>query len=353
GERAGALRIGANATFQDLAVGSVGADAEPLYRRVAREAASWSDRVGLVVAGNDGTALRAVREVAPRAWFLAPGIGTQGGDAGVAFRAGARTDGLGLLVAASRSVAEAPDPAAAARALRDCVNAARDGTTRVYPGFGYADNGAAADEAGVAQADEATAALKRRVMDGLIRAGCFKLGSFRLKSGATSPFYVDLRRVVSEPGLFADVSRAYAGLARGLRWDRVAGIPAAALPLAAGACLELQAPMVWPRMPAKDHGTGVKVEGEFRPGERVLLLDDLVTTGLSKIEAVEILRSEGLVVEELAVLLERGSTGRRELAAAGIRVSAFLSIGELLARCEELGMIDGAARAAMEAWADS
>ncbi|MBP7095384.1 MAG: orotidine-5'-phosphate decarboxylase [Spirochaetia bacterium] len=357
-------------TFQDLAVGegsrAVGADrsgalsvgsgavaAEPLYLRVAREAASWSDRVGLVVAGNDEPALRAVRAVAPRAWFLAPGIGVQGGDAGAAFRAGARTDGLGLLVAASRSVAEAPDPAAAARALRDAVNAAREGTAGAFPGFEPPEKRGAGIEAGATQADRAAPDLKRRVIDGLIRAGCFRLGSFRLKSGATSPFYVDLRRVVSDPALFADASKAYAGLARGLRWDRVAGIPAAALPLAAGACLELGAPMVWPRMPAKDHGTGVKVEGDFRAGERVLLLDDLVTTGLSKIEAADILRSEGLVVEELAVLLERGATGRRELAEAGIRVSAFLSIGELLARCEELGMIDGASRAALEAWADS
>ncbi|MBN1243827.1 MAG: orotidine-5'-phosphate decarboxylase [Spirochaetales bacterium] len=342
-----------------LAVGAPGAEAEPLYLRVAREAVSWSERVGLVVAGNDPKALRAARSVAPLAWFLAPGIGAQGGDAGEAFRAGSRADGLGLLAAASRSVAEAADPGAAARALRDAIRAARDGAVRLHPGFGPGKTGGAAGGAEAApesgggrggRPGDAGAELTRRVMDGLVRAGCFKIGSFRLKSGAISPYYIDLRRVVSDPALFADVSKAYASLAREATWDRVAGIPAAALPLAAGACLELSAPMVWPRMPAKDHGTGVRVEGEFRAGERVLLLDDLVTTGMSKLEAAEILRSEGLVVQDLAVLLERGVSGRKELEGAGLRVRAFLSVGELLARCEELGMIDGAARASMEAW---
>ncbi|MGB4587302.1 MAG: orotidine-5'-phosphate decarboxylase, partial [Rectinemataceae bacterium] len=78
--------------FQNLEV-----DGEPLYIRLARETSSWSKRVGLVVAGNSPEALARVRAAAPRAWFLAPGIGAQGGKADEAMRAGARADGSGIL----------------------------------------------------------------------------------------------------------------------------------------------------------------------------------------------------------------------------------------------------------------
>ena len=107
--------------LQDLEV-----EGEPLYVTLARIASSWSDRVGLVVAGNDPSAMAKVRAAAPQAWFLAPGIGAQGGDIGHAVKAGARADGLGVLPTVSRSIAKAADPGKAARELRDAVNKALD-----------------------------------------------------------------------------------------------------------------------------------------------------------------------------------------------------------------------------------
>ena len=104
-------------------------------------------------------------------------------------------------------------------------------------------------------------------------------------------------------------------------------------------------------MPAKDHGTGVRVEGDFTVGDQVLLLDDLITTGASKVEALEILRGEGLVVTDLVVLIERGTQGRRDMASAGVELRAFMHVSELFALCEELGIIDGPERARLEAYA--
>ena len=370
--------------LQDLAVrrgdDAAGAAADPeseaLYLRVARECAAWSDSVGLVVAGNDLVALRAVRSVAERAWFLAPGIGAQGGKADEAFAAGARPDGMGILVVAARSVAEAPDPAAAARSLRDSIEEARlrGEETRARapaprrpsekPALGAAAPDLAAAAPGIAAAapDLAAAAsglaqpagnLKERFVRALIDTGCFRLGDFLLKSGMRSPFYIDLRRLISDPAALALAGEAYAVLASGLDYDRIAGIPAAALPLATAASLRIAAPLVWPRMPAKEHGTGNKVEGAFEPGERLLLLDDLITTGQSKLEAAAILRGEGLIVEELAVLIERGKAGRKDMAEAGIRLHAFLHVRELFAACQGLGLIDEGRRRELEAYVDA
>jgi uridine monophosphate synthetase len=182
--------------------------------------------------------------------------------------------------------------------------------------------------------------LKRRVLEGLIRTECFKLGEFVLKSGLKSPFYVDLRRVGSDPKVLRLTGKAYAQLMRDLEFKRVAGIPVAALPLASAASLETGVPLIYPRIPPKAHGTGNNIEGEWKPGERVLLLDDLITTGKSKVEAIEVLRGEGLVVTDLVVLLERGVQGRRDMDALGVRLHAFAQIEEFFQVAREMGLID-------------
>jgi uridine monophosphate synthetase len=341
------LLVGGNVSAPDLQLdaelkrGYAAASPEPLYIKVARECLSWSPSIGLVVAGNRPEALAAVRAVAPEAWFLAPGIGAQGGDPVKAFAAGRREDGLGVLVTATRSVSSAADPGAAARELRDAMESARLAPRPpLAPGFSPAPASPAA-------------ALKTEFIDALIKTSCFRLGDFLLKSGKRSPFYIDLRRLVSDPRAMSLAGAAYAHIAQGLAYDRIAGIPAAGLPLATAAALAASRPMIWPRMPVKEHGTGNRVEGEYHSGERALLLDDLITTGASKLEAAEILRGEGLVIEDLVVLIERGKQGRVDMEAAGIRLHAFIHVRELFAACERLGLVDADRRAELEAYVDA
>lgn len=326
-----------SASFQGILV-----EGEPLYVRVARECVSWSGRIGLVVAGNDPEALSLVRAAAPRAWFLSPGIGAQGGRADEAIRAGARDDGSGVLVVAARSVAGAPDPGAAARALRDTIRQASKDAASAHRILGQ----------GWTPQETAGPTLKDSLVQGLIKTGCFRLGEFVLKSGKKSPFYIDLRRLISDPEALKTAARAYASLARGISFERLAGIPAAGLPLATAAGLALSVPMIWPRMPAKEHGTGNRIEGEFKAGEKVLLLDDLITTGASKLEAIDILRGEGLDVRDLVVLIERGTQGRKDMENAGVELHAFLHVKELFVSCEKQGIISPQKRRELERFVD-
>lgn len=316
--------------LQDIIV-----DGKPLYIEVAERCAELQEKAGLVVAGNDVEALRKVRMVAPSQWFLSPGIGTQGGQADLAFAAGARDDGKGILVVAARSIADASDPAKAAVALRDAMRTARDTMLKLNK----TENIQAAVPAAKATS-KAIPDLRKAFVDALLSTGCFRLGEFTLKSGKKSPFYIDLRKLVSDPRAMKIAARAYASLASECEYDRIAGIPAAGLPLATAASIEIGKPMIWPRMPVKEHGTGNRVEGEFCAGEHILLLDDLITTGASKIEAIDILRSEGLIVQDLVVLIERGAQGRRDMDSAKVNLRAFIHVKELFGVLLQNGTID-------------
>ncbi len=107
-----------SATIQNATL----ADGAPLYERLAAEMPSWGANVGLVVGATAPAELARVRELAPRATLLIPGVGAQGGDPAEVVAAAGREPGL-MVVNASRSIANASDPAAAARALRDALNA--------------------------------------------------------------------------------------------------------------------------------------------------------------------------------------------------------------------------------------
>lgn len=171
----------------------------------------------------------------------------------------------------------------------------------------------------------------------LLRIGAVRFGDFTLKDGRKSPFYLDLRILVSHPAALARVGRAMIRRVEGLSYDRLAGIPYAGLPIAVSMSLISGRPLVYARKERKEHGIQRLVEGEFLPGERALMVDDVITTGGAKLEAMEPLRDAGLVVEDVVVVVDRQTRGGVSLSAAGVRLHSLLEMATLLEHLREAG----------------
>ncbi len=311
----------------------------PLYIHVARTAAGWSPNVGLVVGATFPQAIADVRAAAPQAWFLVPGIGAQGGDLAATLEAGLRGDGGGVLINASRNIALADDHRQAAQALRGEINRVRrslqEAPSPAHPLTVSAATPAHEDD----RVSAVDAGLLPTLAADLFDLGAVKFGSFTLASGTQSPIYVDLRLLVSRPALLAKAAAAYAALLAPLPCERIAGVPYAALPIGTAVALAADKPLIYPRKEAKSHGLGKQIEGVWQPGERVVVIEDLITSGGSTIETAEQLRAAGLVVEHVIVLIDREQGGVAKLQQAGIQAHSVFKLTEVLDALTAQGLL--------------
>lgn len=178
----------------------------------------------------------------------------------------------------------------------------------------------------------------------LNKIGAMQFGAFKLTSGKLSPYYVDLRMVPSFPDAFQRICSLYVDFIKDeigeKNIDRIAGIPVAGIPFASLIAYQLKKPFLYIRRGVRLHGRQKRTEGILAPGDRVLLVDDLVTTGLSLEKAAKAIVAEGGVVTDAVVLIDRQEGGIQKMEKQGIKVHALLNIGEMTSVFGEMGTLD-------------
>lgn len=178
----------------------------------------------------------------------------------------------------------------------------------------------------------------------LVKTGATKFGLFKLSSGKLSPYYIDLRMIPGDPKALETVIEIYETMARSkigvTSFDRIAGVPTAGVPYASILAYTLSKPFLYVRRETKTHGGERRVEGQLFPGEHVVLVDDLITTGKNTLQAAEAIRAEGGQVEDVIVLIDRQEGGAAALAQAQLKLCAFTTVTRIARRLHESAVIE-------------
>lgn len=177
----------------------------------------------------------------------------------------------------------------------------------------------------------------------LLKTGSLRFGTFKLSSGALSPYYIDLRLIPSDPEAFRKVIGYYSSVLEGEVLERshsIAGIPTAGIAYGAVLAFNHRKPFLYVRREAKEHGTGRRIEGRLFPGVKVLILDDVVTSGSNLVNAIDAIRTDGGVVEDAVVLLDRQQGGSVNLEKTGVKLHSFASISRICEMLRDNGAID-------------
>lgn len=303
----------------------------PFYLHLVEHAKTWgiAEQLGLEVGGS-GDVFARIRMAAPEHLILAKDLSLEPTELEASLRAGLTSNGDGLIISTPEELLIQESPRNAIQLLRTSINQVRATMTEGNPSCSvWFPNVCLLQEH-----------PQKDLILQLYDIGCIQFGEFVQASGATFPYYIDLRTIISHPQVFEQVLNAYANVLQTLTFERIAGIPYGSLPTATGLGLRLNYPMIFPRKEVKAHGTRRLVEGQFREGETVVLIDDVLITGKSVLEGIEKLQSVGLVVNDVVVLIDHEGGASHQLELLGYQAYAVLKFSEIAQTLYEAGRLN-------------
>ena len=177
--------------------------------------------------------------------------------------------------------------------------------------------------------------LKDKIINTLVKTNALKFGDFTLASGAKSKYYIDLRVIPNYPQEFeflTDLAVEY--IKKNIPTiEGVTAVPLAGIPFGVLIASKLKKPFYILRKEQKEHGLQKMIEGELKKNQKILLVDDLITSGFSKVFAIEALRNEGAEVKHLFVFIDRTEEGLEKFEQEyAIKVHSLINAKDILAK---------------------
>ena len=162
--------------------------------------------------------------------------------------------------------------------------------------------------------------------------GALQFGDFTLASGAKSEYYIDIKKASTDPKVLYLISQLMAETMQenNIKVDRIAGVVLGSVPLAAALSLATGIPFVMVRKEVKDHGTGKLIEGVLNKGDRVLVVEDVITSAGSSVTAIGTLRNAGATVTDVISVIDRESGGPAALKKIDVKLTPLIRASELL-----------------------
>ncbi len=321
-------------------------DDDPHFLRIVRESQLWAtpEQLLLEVGTSDPQVLARVRQAAPERFLLLRSLWSEEEKLLAMLDAGLAPSGDGLLLPLPQNLLVDDAVAAGADALRRRINGARE--TLLERRLTSDQQASCAVWLPSLEAASAPADPLAELIVDLFDIGCLLFGEFVQASGAVFSYYIDLRQIISDPNLFHRVLHAYAEQLQGLEFERIAGIPYGSLPTATGLSLQLHKPLIYPRKEVKAHGARRLIEGDFDPGDRVVVVDDILITGGSVLDGIAKLESSGLVVRDVVVFIDHGGEhdrrAKERLWDGGYRCHAVLDIARITRVLHRAGRLNDA-----------
>ena len=177
----------------------------------------------------------------------------------------------------------------------------------------------------------------------LLKSNSLKFGLYTLASGKQSPYYIDLRMLQSFPRYFRLTINALRDLISreiGSDFDSLGSIPTSGLIFASALGYEMIKPLIYVRKESKMYGRRKMVEGYLRPGEKVLLVDDVATTGTSLSNTIKVIRENGAIVKDAVAIISRLEGAEENLQKMGVRLVAIATINDLINALYDKGLLD-------------
>ncbi len=162
----------------------------------------------------------------------------------------------------------------------------------------------------------------------LNECGAIQYGRFVLTSGAISDYYIDIKKASSKPIILKQLAKKMKEYTE--NYDYIAGMELGAIPLIVALSLESNIPFVIIRKEKKEHGTSKQIEGDDIKGKKVLLIEDVTTSGGSVVKSIKILRENNASVDEVLVIVDRESGAEEKLQSMDVSFIPLLSISDII-----------------------